>query len=124
MILRWYHHCYLCKNPIDLHIYANFIEEYILFDEFWDVHPLHYLHLNDLFLKKIGSRMRRVCRTCFDWKPMMNPRDRRLVQIGVKKERKPDGLSLRKDELEKWFELMKKFYARNMHRYTPIEYLE
>jgi hypothetical protein len=55
---------------------------------------------------------------------MMNPRDRRLVQIGVKKERKPDGLSLRKDELEKWFELMKKFYARNIHRYTPIEYLE
>lgn len=111
MYIRWTHQCFLCANPIGLHIEPESSYEWHAYYHYRFIYNPIPLFMNRMYLKYIGKRMRRVCTHCFITYTPVPFRVLRDREIGRARVRTCEpSSSVTKAELQTWLKDMPKFF--------------
>jgi hypothetical protein len=109
MHIHWKHKCFVCENPIDIHVNPETTYEYVAYYHYRFIYNPMPLYMNMMYYKFIDKKLRRVCLDCFARHKKPNFRTIRDREIGRCRMRPRQFLSLTRDEIAQWVHEMELF---------------
>ncbi|AUT19167.1 hypothetical protein DSLPV1_196 [Dishui lake phycodnavirus 1] len=108
--VQWRRTCYLCDCPLDIEVDFDDDEDEAMWKLCMDFVPGEERFLeNKLHYKKLGGRVYRTCRSCFELKFRCNPAIIRDLETGVSRRHPPQPRGYTRDELEVWVDMCQRF---------------
>jgi hypothetical protein len=109
MHIHWKHKCFVCENPIDIHVNPETTYEYVAYYHYRFIYNPMPLYMNMMYYKFIDKKLRRVCLDCFARHKKPNFRALRDREIGQCCIRPRQFLSLTRCEIAQWVDEMESF---------------
>ena len=110
MKLKWFRNCYMCSNPLDLHIQSNSNREYDIACSFKKILPID-MSRNESRLTYMNGKGRRICICCKEYKKSKKNSIKflRNRELGVNHKPRP---SLSHIELGEWWKRFEAYGTR------------
>lgn len=102
MRLKWTHECHKCQAPLDPSIIARTKESKVFLRWYRHIRPIFMMN-NDTRFSFIGSKVYRVCYSCFKLKTKPSIQSLKSRELGVTRRVVPMSKAKTKDEVCMWF---------------------